>query len=106
LSAVVEIAQHDPQQIPSLYEAIRQPLAMQMAEEQRLAALLMLGQGLGPRELAAALAQCEPYPNWTGSVLEARVEVYERTGSPHLARARRELAEFRRNTPETMILKP
>jgi spermidine synthase len=105
LSGVMEVAQNDPQQMRPLYEALSEPLALLIAQEHRQAAACILGQQLGPRELAAALEPMEPYPTWTGSMLEARVEAYKETGSPYLARARRELAEYQRYAPEESILR-
>lgn len=105
LSAAMEIAQNDPQQVPALYKAIREPLALSVAQDQRLTALSMLGQRLGPRELTAALELMEPYPNWSSPMLEARVAAYEQTQSPHLARARRELAAYQRYALEPSILR-
>jgi len=64
----------------------------------------VLGQQLGGREFAAAMNLLEPYPPWDTSLLTWRVQAYEQTNHPLLARARRELAENQRLSPEAAVL--
>ena len=85
LSAAVEIAQHAPAEVPAMYEAICEPFASRSLKTSDWRAA-HVGQRLGPHELADAMEMMEPYPNWTGPMLKARVEVYEQTRSKHLAR--------------------
>jgi spermidine synthase len=106
LRAALELADRDPRQLRAMYDALREPFAVMFAQERRITALCFLGQRLGAQELADAFALSEPYPVWDDKLLELRALAYERTANQTLARARRELDQFRSRAREGTVLAP
>jgi spermidine synthase/MFS family permease len=93
-----------PEHSRTLYESLEQPLSVAIFEDRRCGLLTLLGQRLGGREFTSAMLQLEPYPPWDGTVLTARVQAYQQTQHPLLARAQRELDEYRRSAPQAAVL--
>jgi spermidine synthase len=106
LRAGAELCDAHPEHAPRIYEALRQPLAVFLLEARRIETLWLVGRHVGPQEMAAAVALLEPYPPWNAPILETRVAAYERVRHPLLETARRELAEFRRQSPPLEVLRP
>ncbi len=93
-----------PEHSRALYESLEQPLSVAMFEDRRRGLLMLLGQRLGGREFTAAMLLLEPYPPWDGTVLVARVQAYQQAKHSLLARARRELDEYRLGAPQAAVL--
>jgi spermidine synthase len=77
-----------------IYDALKQPFAGHLQDEQRLNAMLVVAGRLPQVVCAEALAQVEPFVPWRLSVLSWRSRCYEALGHPLASRAARELDEF------------
>ncbi len=106
LVAAAELVNSHPQHGPRLFRALSQPFSVYLLEQNRVEVLLSAAQKTNIESLAAAIELLEPHPPWNATLLELRVATYEKTRHPRLARARRDLAEFRRQSPESDVLRP
>ncbi len=91
---------------PQIFQSLSQPFAVYLLEQKRVETLCSVGRKVGIEALAAAIELVEPYPPWNAAMLELRVATYGRIRHPRLARARRELAEFRSQSGESSVLRP
>ena len=106
LAAAAHLLKSHPQHAPQFFEALSQPFAVYLLEQNRVELLLSAARLVDAKALAAAIELLEPYPPWNATLLELRVASYERTVNAGLARARRDLAEFRRQSSEPAVLNP
>lgn len=89
------IAGAHPAAVMPMLEALRQPFAVRVGEEHRFRTHAAIALDLGaPERCAEAIASVEPWVPWDEEYLRERLECYERVGSPHLQRARDDLAAF------------
>jgi spermidine synthase len=103
LSLAVEMSQ-DPRFVPAggpLLNALRQPFAIGMLNEQRKSALLFIAEQLSGGACSAdfvnVIKSYEPHVPWQAIYLERRARCYQQTGDPLAPKAQRDLREFRRN---------
>jgi spermidine synthase len=104
LSAALEAAQQDAQQVLPLYDVLCEPLCVFIAEEQRRLAVMMLADQLGPREVATVFEASEPFPPWNEAMLQARLQAYRETRSKYFRQAQRDLETFQWYAPEVNIV--
>jgi spermidine synthase len=104
LLAASQTAEEHPEHCRPIYEALQHPFSVALFEDRRRGILILLGQRLTGREFTAAMLLVEPYPPWDASVLTARVQAYEKTQHPLLARARRDLEQLQSLSPEAAVL--
>jgi spermidine synthase len=100
LALAVDLARRDHAVAVRLWEALGQPFAARMREQQRVLSRLWVARSLDPARLCAeALAPMEPHVPWGVAVLAFRAECYSRQKHSLAGRARRDLQEFLDNTP-------
>jgi hypothetical protein len=103
LTLAVELAARDRALAARLWDALGQPFAARMHNQQRVLSRLWVARSLdAPRLCAEALAPMEPHVPWGLAMLSFRSECYSRRKHPLAARARRDLEEFLENTPERL----
>jgi len=89
-----------------LYNALEQPFAIDMLNEQRRSALLFLSERLGGGECSSeflnVIKSYEPNVPWQEIYLARRARCYRETGDPMAARAQRDLENFRRSEPKSL----
>jgi spermidine synthase len=94
LTIARDIAGAARDRVPSLLDALAEPFALYLAEEDRITAILGLTQLADPAALVRALAPLEPNVPWTLELLVRRRAAYEATGNPLFARADADLEEL------------
>jgi hypothetical protein len=101
-----EVATARPALAPTLFDALARPFAAGTAGEQRLFTRVLLTAVPGMEgRCREAFSALEPYVPWTEELLRRRVACYGNAG-PYAARARAELAEFRRQKADGSIVVP
>ena len=93
-----EIATRDPKAAAAIFEALREPFAVGMAEQTRLRVRLEL-TWLLRKGCVEALEPFEPHPPWEDLFLAQRARCYREAGHPLAERARADLAEYMKNAP-------
>jgi len=81
ISASEEISRNHPQYAPKLFQNLRVPFALHVADTERLTALIAAAEATDMRALASVFESFEPFPIWTPAMLRLRAKAYERTGS-------------------------
>jgi hypothetical protein len=105
LEVIAAVALHDRERklARRLYEAVRRPFSVYLANDVRLQTGLKIARyvdGPGFSQLTLnAIAQFEPDIPWQGDFLQARAQCYERLGDARAAVARRDLNDFLSNEP-------
>lgn len=88
-------------------DAVSEPFAVHLLNEARHGTMLELARIAGPQPCnersMKVLAEYEPSVPWNGELLEFRVDCYRQKKSPLAAQAERDLAQFRRSTPKSLI---
>ncbi|HEY6141353.1 MAG TPA: fused MFS/spermidine synthase [Thermoanaerobaculia bacterium] len=108
LGLAVDIARDPrfPQIGRPLYNALRQPFAVDMLQEQRKSALLLaadkLSEGRCTEEVLDGIRAYEPHVPWQALYLDQRARCYGEANDPRAAEARRDLEQFRRNEPKSL----
>ncbi|HKS24929.1 MAG TPA: spermidine synthase, partial [Thermoanaerobaculia bacterium] len=108
LGLAVDIARDSrfPQIGRPLYNALRQPFAVDMLQEQRKSALLLaaekLYEGRCTEEVLDGIRMYEPHVPWQALYLNQRARCYTEANDPRAAEARRDLEQFRRNEPKSL----
>jgi spermidine synthase len=99
-----------PQVGRPLLNALRQPFAVEMLEEQRKSALLLaadkLAEGRCSAEVLDIVRSYEPHVPWQAPYLAQRARCYAEAGDPRAAQARRDLDEFRKSEPKSLEALP
>jgi predicted membrane-bound spermidine synthase len=100
LTLAVELASRDRALAARFWDALGQPFAARMHDQQRVLSRLWIARSLdAPRLCAEALAPMEPDVPWGLALLSFRAECYSRQKHPLAAKARQDLEEFQENTP-------
>lgn len=94
LDLAVDVSEVDPVGGLVLYDALAEPFAVNLLQDERHLARFRIARRAAPERCAEALAPLEPWVPWQSAMLRPRVDCYTATGDPALARARRELAEY------------
>jgi spermidine synthase len=108
LGLVVDMAEQQvfPQIGQPLYTALHDPFAIEMFNEQRKSALLLVAERLAGGGCSAAVLEAvhsyEPHVPWQQIFLEKRAECYADAGDARNAQAARDLAEFRKFERKTL----
>ncbi len=89
-----------------LVGALRHPFAVDLLREQRTSAWLLaaerFAQGRCSGEVLEAIKSYEPHVPWQAAYLGQSARCYAEAGDPRAARARRDLAEFRKGEPKSL----
>ena len=96
---VLDLASKDAALAARLDDALAQPFAVAVLDDERRLVRLEVAGYLDLPRYAAALAELEPNVPWRGSVLERRARAYDATGSPLAPAARKDLSEFLESEP-------
>jgi len=88
---ILRVAANKPDETRRLYSLLRQPFAVYLCEEDRLATAHALAGLLGPAAILETLLAYEPHVPWNERFLETRYRVYRQTNHPLVSRARRDL---------------
>jgi spermidine synthase/MFS family permease len=96
---VLDIASKDNTAAARLADALAQPFAVAILNDERNLIRLELATRLDVTRYAAVISEMEPNVPWRTPILQQRAHAYEATGHPLAARARRELAEFLEHEP-------
>jgi spermidine synthase len=100
LPLTLALAHADKAQAMRIYDALGQPFAARMFEQQRLVARIWVIQALKAQaRCAEALAPLEPHVPWEEPFLTYRYDCYRSLANPLAARARRDLDRFRADAP-------
>lgn len=95
-----------PQVGRPLLNALRQPFAVEMLEEQRKSVLLLaadkLAEGRCTGEVLDIVRSYEPHVPWQAPYLQQRARCYAEAGDPRAAQARRDLEAFRKGEPKSL----
>lgn len=95
MSVVIEIGSQDKAQGARLFEALKQPFAVRLLEENRLFARIRLARRVDFEKLCVeAYADFEPYVPFDRGFLQRRLECYALNDDPRKAAAERDLAQF------------
>lgn len=94
-----EIAARDLRGAARLYEALDEPFAVRVLDEERLTALVAVGRVLGGESHARAVERWEPHIPWNGPFLTERAEAYARAGRPLARRAAEDRDAYFRREP-------
>jgi hypothetical protein len=89
-----------------LNDALRQGFAAGLLEQRRRITRWEVAQKVGDAALIDAYAEWEPLVPWDPTMLQMRLEVYQRQGHPLAAVAAREVDEFRQWMSEPAVLRP
>jgi hypothetical protein len=100
LERTLRLAQADRAAAAKMYKLLAKPLASSRYDYKRKLVRVFVAQQLGPREMAEALTETEPYVRWTADVLQPRAEAYAALNHPFAARAQREWQQFQQNQPQ------
>ncbi len=95
------IASREPGLAPELYDALAEPFALRLLEDERVAALLEVASYISLAKYAEAMARIEPDVPWQRSLLTRRADAYTKTKNPLAARARADLALFEGREPRS-----
>ena len=89
-----------------LYNALEQPFAIELFNEQRKSALMFVAERLSggscSSQLVSAIKSYEPHVPWQEIYLDRRARCYRETADPMAARAQRDLENFRRGEPKSL----
>jgi hypothetical protein len=91
---VLDLASKDAGLAARLDDALAQPFAVAVLDDERRLVRLEVAGYLDLPRYVAALAELEPNVPWRGSVLERRARAYDATGNPLARAAHRDLAEY------------
>src|SRR5262245_47876352 len=100
-----QVAKADPKQAQKLYDALSKPFAVWLLNERRRMTRCLIAQQLSYAATAIAIDDMEPNVPWDEQFLAMRRAAYEAIGNPLLAKARRDLADFRRHAGESHVLR-
>lgn len=112
LETAVLVAREDPTGglAVRLYEAMKEPFAVFVLEEERRVRLVDIAALREPERcnaaMVAALRALEPHVPWHREFLIRRRDCYARAGDPLLRRAQRDLNEFADNEPMRVMALP
>jgi hypothetical protein len=98
------VAESEPAHADRLYQALKQPFAVFVADDERRNALLQVARKAGPKQLAETIETLEPLVPWDEPFLRLRWATYQEVGSPRAAQAERDLARFLRHRMESRVL--
>jgi len=96
-----DIAGRDRRFAERLNAALAQPFAVLLLNEERLQTRYKVATYLDPSKLEDAIIALEPHVPWRKGFLSRRARLYEATGNPRAAIARRELESFVKHETET-----
>ena len=96
---VLDIAAKDNAAAARLADALAQPFAVAILNDERNLIRLELATRLDVNRYAAVISEMEPDVPWRTPILQQRANAYEATGHPLAARAKKELAEFLEHEP-------
>ena len=103
LPLAVRLAQEDRALGHRLWQALGQPFAVRMFEQQRLITRIWVAQALGePGLCAEAIAPLEPHVPWEEAFLAYRYGCYRSLHHPLTDRAGRDLEAFRADAPPSL----
>jgi len=108
LGLAVEMAEQEafPQIGQPLYDALHEPFAIDMFNEQRKSALMFIAERLAGGACSAALLEAirsyEPHVPWQETYLERRATCYAEAGDARSAKAAEDLREFRKYERKTL----
>ncbi len=89
------MAQQDPRYGERLLHALGDRFNLSLANLTRKQTLFNIAVNLSPEYLELVIVrEFEPNPLWNRVFLEKRLECYEKTGNPLVARARKDLDDF------------
>jgi spermidine synthase len=103
LRMAIRLGEASPAVARELYDALAEPFAVGLADQERLTTRLNLsadlraegGRGREEPACVEAFAAFEPWVPWSDEMLSARVSCYAEADSPLLRRALRELGRYR-----------
>ena len=100
------VGRHDPALARKLHQAISQPFSVRMLDEQRELTLLGLASVIDQGSCSAltleALKPFEPDIPWYPAFLQNRAACYERAHHPLAARARKDLEDYLKGSPQPL----
>jgi spermidine synthase len=96
---VLDLASKDASLAARLDDALAQPFALALLNEERLLVRLELASRIDVSRYAATVQEMEPNVPWRTPILQQRAHAYQATGNPLASVARRELAEFLKREP-------
>jgi hypothetical protein len=95
LSLAALVTDRHPAAAARLFEALRQPFAVQALTDLRLLTMTELSHRFDfAGTCRVPIGALEPHVPWTGSFLIARRDCYQATSDPRLATATREVMEY------------
>jgi spermidine synthase len=100
---VADIAGRDRSLAARLENALAQPFAVSLLNEERMQAWYKVATYLDRSKLEDAIGALEPNVPWKRPLLERRAKLYESTGNPRAAIARRELERFLKHDSGSMV---
>jgi len=99
IAVVVDLPSKDVELAPPVYDLLAAPFSLRLLDEERMLARVTVAEYLTPDKAAEALQALEPHFPWQPELLELRARIYEETGNPRAAIARRELARALESEP-------
>jgi predicted membrane-bound spermidine synthase len=104
-SVAGQVAKADSKQAQKLFDALSKPFAVWLLNERRRMMRCLIAQQVSYAATAIAIDEMEPQIPWDEPFLTMRRTAYEAIGNPLLAKARRDLAEFRRHAGESHVIR-
>jgi len=104
-SVAGQVAKADSKQAQRLYDTLSKPFAVWLLNERRRMMRCLIAQQVSYAATAIAIDEMEPQVPWDEPFLTMRRTAYEAIGNPLLAKARRDLTDFRRYAGESHVLR-
>jgi spermidine synthase len=98
-----QIARGSPSELPGIVQALSEPFAAHILEEERRTLLVSLADQVGGNACVGAWHALEPSVPWTLEYLKERRACYAANNDPLLARAETDLERFIRNAPSSFL---
>jgi predicted membrane-bound spermidine synthase len=88
------IGERDERYREKMYDALREPFAMQVHDPERISAATALAEKIGGKTLLAHVESFEPYAPWTQRFLAVRAKAYDDANHPLARAAERDLKRY------------